>query len=77
MIKIPLLETALNRLGDVISEYDGYRQTTEANGLRSDFEAAIGADHPKRSEVVGMLGRNPPGARALATRLLEEARLAA
>ncbi|MEK9155614.1 MAG: hypothetical protein AAB839_03105 [Patescibacteria group bacterium] len=77
MIKIPLLEQAIRMLGDVIGEFDGYRRTSEANGLRSDFEAAIAAEHPKRSEVVGMLGRNPSGARDLATRILEEARMAA
>jgi hypothetical protein len=73
MIQIRLLQQARAALGIVISEYDDHQQKTEARRLRSDFEAAIDAQHPKRNKILELLGRDPVGARNLVDELLREA----
>lgn len=73
MVRIPLLRSARDALGTVISDYDGRAQTTEAMRLRQDIEAAIDAQHPKRGKILELLGRDPVGARNLMDEILQEA----
>ncbi len=60
-------------LGEVIANYDGHQQNSEAGRLRVLFEEAIGAPHPQRNEILRLLSRNPLMARVLEERLLKEA----
>lgn len=61
------------KLSGIIAEYDGHAQAREAASLREEFAAALPVNHPKRSQILQHLGKDPVLARTLVDELLQEA----